>query len=82
MHNPFPSEMDDTLADSVSIVFSTPNRDNDKAKNNGNCALTLKSGWWFKDCADVNLNGEYRLIDDYYGWRSSVKEPTMKIRKP
>lgn len=81
MHNLFLSVMEDTLADSVSIAFSTPDKDNDN-KNKGNCALTLKSGWWFNICDDVNLNGEYSLIEDYYGWGLSLKETTMKIRKP
>lgn len=76
--------MEDILAGSVSIAFSTPDKDNynNNDKNNGNCALTLKSGWWFDGCADVNLNGEYSRIDDYYGWGSPLKETTMKIRKP
>lgn len=84
--------MDDSLVDGVSRAFSTPDRDNDnnKAKNNGNCALTLKSGWWFDNCADANLNGEYSHIEDAsdriywfgFGWHTSLKETTMKIRKP
>lgn len=84
MQNLFFTAMGDTLADSVLIAFSTPDRDNDNNKdtNNGNCALTLKSGWWFNSCADVNLNGEYSHIEDNYGWGSPLKETTMKIRKP
>lgn len=84
--------MDDSLVDGVSRAFSTPDRDNDnnKAQNNGNCALTLKSGWWFDNCADANLNGEYSHIEDAsdriywfgFGWHTSLKETTMKIRKP
>lgn len=73
--------MDDSLVDGVSRAFSTPDRDNDN-KINGNCALALKSGWWFNNCADVDLNSEYSLIKDYYGWGSSLKETKMKIRKP
>lgn len=74
--------MENTLAESVSVAFSTPDRDNDNnnAPKDENCALTFKSGWWFNKC--VNLNGEYSLIDDNYGWGSSVKETTMKTRKP
>lgn len=76
--------MENTLAESVLVAFSTPDRDNDNnnAPKDENCALTFKSGWWFNKCADVNLNGEYSLIKDYYGWGLSVKETTMKIRKP
>lgn len=80
----FFSVMGNTLAESVSVAFSTPDRDNDNnnAPKDENCALTFKSGWWFNNCADVNLNGEYSLIEDYYGLDSSVNETTMKIRKP
>eukprot|EP00105_Crassostrea_gigas_P036287 XP_019920435.1 PREDICTED: fibrinogen-like protein 1 [Crassostrea gigas] len=76
--------MENTLAESVLVAFSTPDKDNDNnnAPKDENCALTFKSGWWFNKCADVNLNGEYSLIKDYYGWGLSVKETTMKIRKP
>lgn len=76
--------MENTLAESVLVAFSTPDKDNDNndAYKYENCALTFKSGWWFNNCEDVNLNGEYSLIEDYYGWGLSVKETTMKIRKP
>lgn len=93
MQNGFVTVMDDSLADSVSRAFSTPDMDNDnnKAQKNGNCALIFKSGWWFNNCADVNLNGEYSQIKDAsekiywvgtWGWDISLKETTMKIRKP
>lgn len=93
MQNVFVTVVDDSLADSVSRAFSTPDMDNDnnKAQKNGNCALILKSGWWFNNCADVNLNGEYSHIKDAsekiywfgtWGWDISLKETTMKIRKP
>lgn len=82
--------MDDSLEDGVSRAFSTPDMDNDNSKAK-NCALNLKSGWWFNNCADVNLNGEYSQIKDAsekiywvgtWGWDISLKETTMKIRKP
>lgn len=84
--------MGDSLADGVSQAFSTSDRDNDnnKAKTNGNCALTFRSGWWFNNCADSNLNGEYSSIEavsekvywiDGWGWDVSFKETTMKIRR-
>lgn len=81
--------MDDSLEDGVSRAFSTPDMDNDNSKAK-NCALNLKSGWWFNNCADANLNGEYSHIEDVsdriywfgFGWHISMKETTMKIRKP
>lgn len=81
--------MDDSLADGVLRAFSTPEMDNDNSKAQ-NCALNLKSGWWFNNCADANLNGEYSNIEDAtkkiywfgFGWHISLKETTMKIRKP
>nr|AKP06502.1 DSL-like protein 1 [Platynereis dumerilii] len=35
--------------------FSTPDRDKDNSK--GNCARKYRSGWWFNDCLEANLNG-------------------------
>ena len=38
--------------------FSTPDADNDKHENR-HCAKEYKSGWWFDDCGESNLNGPY-----------------------
>ena len=88
------ADIGDSLADSVGHAFSTPDMDNDnnKANKNGNCALTSKSGWWFNNCADANLNTEYSTVQypsadlvywfDGWGWSEAMKETTMKIRKP
>ena len=37
--------------------FSTIDRDNDA--NNGSCAQTWNSGWWYNSCHTANLNGAY-----------------------
>eukprot|EP00794_Sanderia_malayensis_P017984 gene17984-19781_t len=47
-----------SLANENNMKFTTPDRDNDKNGNN-NCAVTYKSGWWFKDCFRTNLNNPY-----------------------
>ena len=35
--------------------FSTPDNDNDK-HDSSNCAAVWKSGNWYKDCHDININ--------------------------
>ncbi|XP_054088937.1 ficolin-2-like [Zeugodacus cucurbitae] len=37
--------------------FSTYDQDNDNSTLN--CAEDYKAGWWYNDCYDSNLNGEY-----------------------
>ena len=36
------------------MKFSTPDKDNDLAS--GNCAAQWKSGWWYNNCTDININ--------------------------
>ena len=43
--------------DLLGAKFSTADRDNDSSSKN--CAGESNSGWWFKDCTNVNLNGLY-----------------------
>ena len=38
-------------------AFSTYDRDVDET--NKNCAVYDHGGWWYKNCAYANLNGEY-----------------------
>ncbi|KAK6180807.1 hypothetical protein SNE40_008793 [Patella caerulea] len=49
-----------TLGDSLTEVknqyFSTYDNDNDNSSRN--CALDMRSGWWYNDCAPCNPNGE------------------------
>lgn len=75
--------MENILVESVLVVFLILDRDNDNNNvlKDENCVLIFKSGWWFNKCVDVNLNGEYSFIEDYYGWGLFVKEIIMKIRK-
>ncbi|XP_062599673.1 angiopoietin-related protein 2-like [Saccostrea cucullata] len=87
-------DIGDSMANHNGMLFTTYDADNDenKAKNNGNCAIILRGGWWYKNCGDCNLNGEYSheryppddrvYWKDYGGFQESLKEVTMKIRKP
>ena len=34
--------------------FSTPDNDNDESPHN--CAASLKSGWWYKNCHNIDIN--------------------------
>jgi len=38
--------------------FSTVDNDNDGS--DGSCAKTYKTGWWFNNCHEVNLNGMHK----------------------
>jgi len=40
------------------MKFSTKNGDNDNSASN--CAQLAKGGWWFNDCQQVCLTGEYK----------------------
>ena len=41
------------------MMFTTRDQDND-LKGNGNCASDLlRGGWWYRNCAYINLNGNY-----------------------
>ena len=48
------------------MKFSTPDNDNDKS--NGNCAADQKSGWWYNNCTNINLNSQ----DPYIGSKHLV----------
>ena len=40
------------------MIFSTRDRDNDMW-NTGSCSNELTGGWWFNDCRNSNLNGQF-----------------------
>ena len=44
------------------MMFTTYDRDNDR--NSKNCAEMNGSGFWFKNCSAVNVNG----VSHYFGW--------------
>lgn len=70
--------------------FSTWDQDHD-ASDILNCADNFHGGWWYNDCLDSNLNGQYLNVGshmDYEGipWKTfkgynySMKKVEMKIR--
>ncbi|XP_062604126.1 fibroleukin-like, partial [Saccostrea cucullata] len=42
------------------MSFSTPDRDNDRARHN--CAAGWKGGWWFNGCHLAFLNGPWSQV--------------------
>lgn len=70
-------------------LFSTKDQDNDK--HGGSCAQICKGGWWYVDCHNANLNGQYYLGPHNItatginwrlgrGYNYSYKVSEMKIR--
>ena len=47
------------------LEFSTFDHDNDHA--NQNCAYEHGGGWWYRDCDNANLNGQYRYSSKLLG---------------
>ena len=67
--------------------FSTNDKDNDMLE--GNCSHIKLGGWWYEECAAVNLNGKYtenwEQIKSNVYWRSfkgtyPMKSTSMKAR--
>ncbi|XP_064554195.1 ficolin-1-like [Drosophila montana] len=48
----------DSLTYHLNVKFSTPERANDESPK-ADCASSFKSGWWFKNCYNCNLNGQH-----------------------
>ncbi|KAK0061515.1 BpFREP17.3 [Biomphalaria pfeifferi] len=78
----------DSLRRQNNMFFSTFDRENhiDKTRS---CAKTYLGAWWYKDCHDSNLNGQWgsKSIGEgmnWYGltqWSDSVTFSEMKIRE-
>ncbi|KXJ14906.1 Fibroleukin [Exaiptasia diaphana] len=60
---------------SKGMVFSTPDRDNDKCPCA--CAVDTKSGWWFNWCAAGSLN---QVTIFWNTLSNSLSKSTMKIK--
>jgi len=87
----YSGDVGDSLGYHNGQMFSTYDADNDDT--GGNCASVYRGAWWYKDCLNSNLNGEYRLYgeevpyargviwyhyqDHYY----SMKFSEMKVRR-
>ena len=46
------------------MKFSTPDNDNDAAS--GNCAAQQKTGWWYNNCTDININTKPPHIGNHH----------------
>ena len=70
------------------MQFSTIDVDND-VKSGENCAADVKfGGWWYKACANVNLNGPYGTVTSisaihWRGWQdyAPMNTTSMMIKR-
>ena len=77
----------DSLSHHNNMIFSTRDRDNDMW-NTGSCSNDLTGGWWFNDCRNSNLNGQFKGNTKAYsgiGWirfkhNLSLKFMEIKMR--
>ncbi|XP_062607550.1 fibrinogen C domain-containing protein 1-B-like [Saccostrea cucullata] len=78
----------DTLAWHSGYNFTTKDQDND-IYSGVNCATDRRGAWWYHNCANSNLNGEYgqsgvsgRKYPIWYGWKylEALKQTVMMIR--
>uniref|UniRef100_A0A2C9KJA5 Fibrinogen C-terminal domain-containing protein n=1 Tax=Biomphalaria glabrata TaxID=6526 RepID=A0A2C9KJA5_BIOGL len=76
----------DSMRRHVNKFFTTFDKDNDDSQND-NCAIIRRGAWWYQDCADVNLNGNWgwgapngAFWDNITVWES-VSFSEIKIRE-
>lgn len=72
-------------------VFSTKDRDNTTSMGGNKCSEESHSGWWFKECTNVNLNGLWGPGQDdtsgklayWYPFKyfEGLAKTTLKIRR-
>ena len=58
--------------------FSTEDNDNDRSS--GNCAVNQRSGWWYNECALLNINRQPPHISTGSSSNRAVLFTEMKIR--
>jgi hypothetical protein len=76
----------DSLTIHKNQKFSTFERENDNSADN--CAAVYNGAWWYNNCHESNLNGDYGNLAygkgvNWLGWRAltvSLKFTEMKIR--
>ena len=60
------------------MKFTTKDQDHDTLDGD-NCAVVYRGGWWFKDCHDSGLNGEYNGTADAGIWWKDWKREPLKF---
>ena len=64
------------------MYFSTFDRDNDQTGER--CAVTYKGGWWYRNCAHSNLNGQHTAsgIQQRVAWYNGqwVYYPSVEMK--
>ena len=72
----------DKLSYHNKVRFSTEDQDND-SRPNGKCTTIYgKGGWWYRNCYQSNLNGNYNeTTQKGVFWISSLSFVEMKIRR-
>ena len=68
-------------------MFTTKDRDNDEASTN--CAVSSHGAWWYGDCHQANLNGDYGNTnagvglnwDTWKGLEHSMASTAIMVRK-
>jgi hypothetical protein len=83
------SVVGNSMASHNGHLFTTLDRDND-GKSGSNCAIEWHGAWWYRACANSNLNAEYGgpgvsgyRYNHWHHWKSnreSLKETYMMVR--